>query len=90
MSDGDQRSLLARELLPCQVMIRMSWKCTICQFVDGSPVAPEHCPECGARAAMFVASAEEPHGIEHNPLQHDGREQSAVIVGPGHGCLAEK
>lgn len=38
---------------------------------------------------MFVASDEPPHGIEHNPLQpRDEQDQTAVIVGPGHGCLA--
>lgn len=65
-----------------------SWKCTICGFVDGGMGAPAHCPECGARDAMFVESDEEPHGIPHNPMQaRDERDQVALEFGPGHGCV---
>jgi len=65
----------------------MSWKCTICGFVDGGELAPAHCPECGARDVMFVRSDEPPHGIEHNPLQpHDERDQSEMDFSPGK-CL---
>jgi hypothetical protein len=65
----------------------MSWKCTICGFVDGGEVAPAHCPECGARDSMFVRSNEPPHGIEHNPLQpRDEREQTPLDFSPGK-CL---
>lgn len=68
-----------------QLEITMTtWKCTICGFVDGSERAPAHCPECGALEAMFVASAEPPHGIEHNPIQpRDEREQKELDFGPG-------
>lgn len=67
-----------------------SWKCTICGFVDGGDTPPVHCPECGARDAMFIPSDEPPHGIPHNPFQpHDEREQSSFLVAPGHGCLEE-
>jgi rubredoxin len=69
-------------------MERKSWKCTICGFVVGEAAPPAHCPECGARDVMFVASTEEPHGIAHNPLQaRDERDQGAVVFGPGHGCV---
>jgi hypothetical protein len=64
-----------------------TWKCTICGFVDGAEKAPAHCQECGAVAAMFVASSEPPHGIEHNPIQpHDERDQTPLDFGPG-GCV---
>jgi predicted nucleic acid-binding Zn-ribbon protein len=67
-----------------------TWKCTICGVVDGSEAAPAHCPECGARDVMFVASDEPPHGIEHNPMQaHDERDQIALDFGPGH-CLEQE
>jgi rubredoxin len=67
-----------------------SWKCTICGFVEGADTPPRRCPECGARDTMFVPTDEPPHGIAHNPLQpHDERDQTAVFVGPGHGCLEE-
>jgi hypothetical protein len=66
-----------------------NWKCTICGFVDGSDVAPAHCPECGARDAMFVRTNEAPHGIPHNPIQpHDERDQNGLIMGPGE-CVGE-
>jgi hypothetical protein len=83
---GLLQSKMARRL---QLQAGMStWKCTICGFVDGSQEAPAHCPECGARDAMFVASDEAPHGIPHNKFQpHDERDQNGYIVGPGHGCL---
>jgi rubredoxin len=65
-----------------------NWKCTICGFVDGGETAPAHCPECGARDAMFEPTDERPHGIPHNPIQpKDEHDQHAVIVGPGHGCV---
>jgi hypothetical protein len=65
-----------------------TWKCTICGLVLGDERPPEHCPECGARDVMFVRSDEAPHALPHNPIQpHDEREQHAVVVGPGHGCL---
>jgi hypothetical protein len=66
------------------------WRCTICRDVVAGQAAPAHCPECGARAVMFVPTDEPPHGVEHNPLQpRDERDQSALSVGPGHGCLGE-
>jgi rubredoxin len=78
---------MAHELQPKLAMDK-TWKCTICGFVAGEATPPSHCPECGARDAMFVRSEEPPHGISHNPLQpRDERDQHAVIVGPGHGCL---
>jgi rubredoxin len=62
-----------------------TWKCTICGFVDGSEQAPAHCPECHALQAMFVHSAEAPHGIEHNPMQpRDERDQTELDFGPGN------
>ncbi len=64
-------------------------RCTICGFVVAGLVAPPHCPECGARAAMFEPTVEPPHGIEHNPFQpHDTRDQLAELLGPGvSGCV---
>src|SRR3954451_23645468 len=53
--------IVARPLQICGPM--NSWKCTICGFVDGAEKAPAHCPECGSRDTMFVASDEAPHGI---------------------------
>lgn len=61
-----------------------TWKCTICGQVEGGAQAPAHCPECGARREMFIASDEEPHGIEHNPLQpHDA--SAPEVLGPSWG-----
>jgi rubredoxin len=66
-------------------MIMTTWKCTICGFVDGSELAPAHCPECGALQSMLVRSNEPPHGIEHNPLQpRDERDLTELDFGPGH------
>jgi hypothetical protein len=71
-------------------MSTTNWRCTICGVVVASETAPPHCPECGARDAMFEPSSEPAHGVEHNPLQpHDAREQGGVTLGPGHGCLGE-
>lgn len=65
-----------------------NWRCTICGLVSGGESPPAHCPECGARDAMFEPTREPPHGIEHNPLQpRDEHEQHAFSVGPGNGCL---
>lgn len=69
-----------------------TWKCTICGLVDGSDAPPAHCPECDARAAMFVESDEAPHGIPHNPIQpHD--HLGFADFGPGDGtagCMDEE
>lgn len=64
-------------------------RCSICGFVHAGETPPAHCPECGALAAMFEPSAEEPHGIAHNPFQpHDRSDRDASIVGPGDtGCI---
>jgi len=35
-----------------------SWKCTICRFVLAANEPPGHCPECGARGAMFEETSE--------------------------------
>jgi len=62
-------------------------KCTICGYVLAGERAPAHCPECGARAAMFVSTDEPPHGIEHNPFQpHDP--PFGELLGPSaDGCI---
>jgi hypothetical protein len=66
------------------------WRCTICGAVLGASAPPAHCPECGARDAMFVATEEPPHGLEHNPMQpRDERDTGAFSVGPGTGCIEE-
>ena len=66
----------------------MNCKCTICGYVLAGQEAPAHCPECGARAAMFEASPEPPHGIPHNPFQPHDHELHGDILGPGQaGCM---
>jgi len=62
----------------------MALRCTICGIVLDAPEAPAHCPECGARREMFVATDEEPHGIAHNPMQpHDPTDRGTIDIGPG-------
>jgi hypothetical protein len=63
-------------------------RCTICGFVLAGEV-PAHCPECGARAAMFEETTEAPHGVAHNPFQpHDAADQRGEVLGPGEdGCI---
>lgn len=56
--------------------------CTICGHVVAGRVAPAHCPECGARAAMFEPTAAAPIIDASRRFRPPPGERAS----PGAGC----